>query len=91
MIGWRSAVLNNGCISSHDEPPYIGVSSRPPEARDINRRFLSRFHKLAMERKRQQQEYVANHQKAVKLIAEAFDGELSRERVQFGSSINDSH
>jgi hypothetical protein len=61
---------NYGYISSHDNPPEIGVtSSRPPKslAKDIKRRFLPKFHEfweLALERKRRHEEYVTNQQQA---------------------------
>jgi hypothetical protein len=84
-----------GFISSYDHPPSIGVtSSRPPkaQARDIKRRFLPefhRFHELAMERKRQHEEYEANQQKAAKLIAEAFGGEIRNDNSGVRFSRND--
>ena len=86
-----------GYISSYDDPPQIGVtSSRKPEAlaKDIKSRFLPKFHafhELAMERKRQHQEYVANQQKAGELIVEAFpyaEPHRDGERVRFGSVSN---
>jgi hypothetical protein len=68
------------------------AANRSPRAKDIKRRFLPdfhRFHKLAMERERQREGHVANQQQAGKLIAEAFDCELRRERVHFGNVITD--
>ena len=88
---------NYGYISSHDNPPEIGVtSSRPPKAlaKDIKRRFLPKFHEfweLAQERKRRHEEYVTNQQNAGELIAEAFDGELRGERVRIGSTLDDGY
>jgi hypothetical protein len=86
-----------GFISSYDHPPSIGVtSSRPPKAlaRDIQRRFLPefhRFHELAMERKRQHEEYEANQEKAAQVIAEAFEGEIRNDNsgVRFSRILND--
>ena len=89
---------NGHCyISSYDEPPSIGVtSSRPPKslAKDIKRRFLPKFHEyheLAMERKRQHEEYISNQHKAGELIVEAFpyaQPHRDGERVRFGSVSN---
>ena len=88
---------NYGYISSYNNPPEIGVtSSRPLKAlaKDIKRRFLPKFHEfyeLAMERKRQHEEYMANQEKAGELVVEAFPYaqlHLDGERVRFGSDSN---
>lgn len=52
----------NGYISSPDDPPSIGVSSRSLNARDIKRHFLPKLHEVVVERKRQHEEYVVNQQ-----------------------------
>lgn len=86
-----------GFISSYDHPPQIGVtSSRSPKAlaKDIQHRFLLKFHlfhELAMERKRQHQEYEADQQNAAQVIAEAFGGEIRNDNsgVRFSRILND--